>query len=206
MPKIGVIILAAGMSIRMGEPKLLLPLAGKPLFRHVIDSILCNSMQPIYLVAGKYIEEIRQQSEEYPEVKIIHNPNYSDGMSTSLKLGVQSIKEHVDAVMIFLADQPLISLEVIRALEEKYIECKDEGVRIVRPKYEGREGHPILVDALILNEFHSIKGDQGGKSIIKRYDAVTETVSFDNSMWGFDVDTPEDIDKVKLHLDSMQKY
>ncbi|MGN7396385.1 nucleotidyltransferase family protein [Peribacillus frigoritolerans] len=204
MPKIGVIILAAGMSIRMGEPKLLIPLAGKPLFRHVIDSILGSSMQPIHLVAGEYIEEIRQESEDYPELNIIHNPNYTDGMSTSLKLGVQSIKEHVDAVMIFLADQPLTSLEVIRALIEKYIECKDEGVRIVRPKYKGKEGHPILVDASILNEFHSIKGDQGGKSIIKKYDAVTKTVSFDNSMWGFDIDTPEDIHKVKLHLDSMQ--
>ncbi|MGE7902980.1 nucleotidyltransferase family protein [Peribacillus sp. NPDC094092] len=202
MPNIGAIILAAGMSIRMGEPKLLLPLRGQPLFRHVIDSILGSSMHPIYLVAGNYIEEIRQHSEDYPELKIIHNPNFADGMSTSLKLGVQSIKEHVDAVMIFLADQPLISLDVIQALLEKYIECKDEGVRIVRPKYKGELGHPILVDSLILKEFHSIEGDQGGKSIIKKYDAVTETVSFDNSMWGFDIDTPEDFLKVKLHLKS----
>ncbi|WHY99897.1 nucleotidyltransferase family protein [Peribacillus simplex] len=202
MPKIGVIILAAGMSIRMGEPKLLLPLRGQLLFRHAIDSILGSSMQPIYLVAGKYIEEIRQHSEDYPELKIIHNPNYADGMSTSLKLGVQSIKEHVDAVMIFLADQPLISRVIIQSLIDKYIECKDEGVLIVRPKYKGEVGHPILVDAVLLNEFYTINGDQGGKSIIKKYDAVTETVSFDNSMWGFDIDTPEDFQKVKLHLDS----
>ncbi|PEZ80594.1 nucleotidyltransferase family protein [Bacillus sp. AFS017274] len=202
MPKVGAIILAAGMSIRMGEPKLLLPLRGQPLFLHAIDSILGSRMQPIYLVAGKYIEEIRQDSEDYPELKIIHNPNYADGMSTSLKLGVQSIKEHVDAVMIFLADQPLISRNIIQSLIDKYIECKDEGVRIVRPKYKGEAGHPILVDAVLLNEFHSINGDQGGKSIIKKYDAVTETVSFDNSMWGFDIDTPEDFQKVKLHLDS----
>ena len=203
MPKIGAIILAAGMSVRMGEPKLLLPLRGKPLFRHAMDSIHGSSMQPIYLVAGKYMEEIRQHSEDYPELKIIHNPNYADGLSTSLKLGVQSIKEHVDAVMIFLADQPLISLEVIQALIEKYKECKDEGVRIVRPEYKGEAGHPILVDAVILKEFHSIKGDQGGKNIIKKNDAVTETVSFDNSMLGFDIDTPEDFFKVKLHLDSI---
>ncbi|ASS92567.1 nucleotidyltransferase family protein [Peribacillus simplex] len=202
MPKIGAIILAAGMSIRMGEPKLLLPLRGQPLFRHAIDSILGSSMQPLYLVAGKYIEEIRQHSEDYPGLKIIHNPNYADGMSTSLKLGIQSIKEHVDAVMIFLADQPLISRDVIQALIEKYIECKDDGVRIVRPKYKGEAGHPILVDAVILKEFHSIEGDQGGKSIIQKYDAMTETVSFDNSMWGFDIDTPEDYLKVKLHLKS----
>ncbi|SIR97779.1 molybdenum cofactor cytidylyltransferase [Peribacillus simplex] len=202
MPEIGAIILAAGMSIRMGEPKLLLPLRGQPLFRHAIDSILGSTMQPIHLVAGKYIEEIRQHSEDYPELKIIHNPYYADGMSTSLKLGVQSINEHVDAVMIFLADQPLISRDIIQSLIDKYIECKDEGVRIVRPKYKGEAGHPILVDAVLLNEFHSINGDQGGKSIIKKYDAVTETVSFDNSMWGFDIDTPEDFQKVKLHLDS----
>lgn len=204
MPKIGAIILAAGMSIRMGEPKLLLPLRGQPLFRHAIDSILGSPVQPIYLVAGKYIEEIRQHSEDYPEMKIIHNPNYADGMSTSLKLGVQSIKEHVDAVMIFLADQPLISRVIIQSLIDKYIQCKDEGVRIIRPKYKGEVGHPILVDAVLLNEFHSINGDQGGKSIIKKYEAVTETVSFDNSMWGFDIDTPEDFQKVKLHLDLMQ--
>ncbi|MDM5358658.1 nucleotidyltransferase family protein [Peribacillus sp. RS7] len=202
MPKIGAIILAAGMSIRMGEPKLLLPLRGQPLFRHVIHPILGSSMQPIFLVAGKYIEEMRQHCADFPELKIIHNPKYADGMSTSLKLGVQSIKEHVDAVMIFLADQPLISPDIIQALIQKYTACKDEGIRIVQPKYKGDLGHPILVDAVILNEFHSIEGDQGGKKILRKYARVTETVSFDNPMWGVDIDTPEDFLKVKLHLDS----
>ncbi|MDQ6596597.1 nucleotidyltransferase family protein [Bacillus salipaludis] len=202
MHKIGAIILAAGMSKRMGEPKLLLSIQGKPLFRYVLGPVVESSLEPIILVAGKYIEEINQHTVDYPEIKIIFNQNYAAGMSTSLKLGIQSIKEHVDAVMIFLADQPLVSSTVIQSLMEKYEANRKEGIRIVRPEYQGKLGHPVLMDAELFNEFHTIEGDSGGQSIIKKYKHVMKIVSFDNPMWGVDVDTPEDLMKMKQYFDS----
>ncbi|HWO95435.1 MAG TPA: nucleotidyltransferase family protein [Bacillus sp. (in: firmicutes)] len=201
MHKIGAIILAAGMSKRMGEPKLLLSIHGQPLFRYVLGPVVESSLQPIILVAGKYIEEIHQHTVDFPEIKIIFNQNYAAGMSTSLKLGIQSIKEHVDAVIIFLADQPLVSSTVIQSLVKNYETSRKEGIRIVRPKYQADLGHPILIDAELFNEFHKLEGDSGGKNIIKKYKHVMNIVSFENPMWGADVDTPEDFMKMKQYFD-----
>ncbi|PFP23136.1 4-diphosphocytidyl-2C-methyl-D-erythritol kinase [Bacillus sp. AFS073361] len=202
MHKIGAIILAAGMSKRMGEPKLLLSIHGKPLFLYVLGPVVESSLDPIILVAGKYIEEIQQHTMDFLEIQIIFNQNYAAGMSTSLKLGIQSIKEQVDAVIIFLADQPLVSRTVIQSLMENYEASRKEGIRIVRPEYQGELGHPVLMDAELFNEFHTIEGDSGGHSIIKKYKHVMKIVSFDNPMWGADVDTPDDFMKMKQYFDS----
>jgi molybdenum cofactor cytidylyltransferase len=203
MHKIGAIILAAGMSKRMGEPKLLLPIHGQPLFRYVLCLVVKSSLHPMIVVAGHYIEEIRQHTVDFPEVTIVFNKNYASGMSTSLKLGIESIYEHVDAAMIFLADQPLVSNTVITSLIETYEASREEGIRIVRPKYQADFGHPILIDAELFNEFLTIEGDSGGKTIIKKYQHVMKTVSFENEMWGADVDTPEDFMKMKQYFDTV---
>jgi CTP:molybdopterin cytidylyltransferase MocA len=101
-----------------------------------------------------------------------------------------------------LADQPLVSSTVIQFLVENYEASRKEGIRIVRPKYQADLGHPILIDAELFNEFYTIEGDSGGKSIIKKYKHVMKIVSFDNPMWGVDVDTPEDFMKMKQYFDS----
>ncbi|MFF2587650.1 NTP transferase domain-containing protein [Peribacillus butanolivorans] len=201
MLKVGAVILAAGMSTRMGKPKLLLPLNGQPLFKHALKATVDVSLQPIVLIAGHYIEEIRHYTHDFEDIEIIYNQNYANGMASSLKLGIQAVKKDVDAVMVFLADQPLVSKSIVQLLIDHYKAHKHEGIRIVRSKYKEDLGHPILFDAELFNEFDSIEGDQGGKEIIKKYTQLTKIISFDNQMWGMDVDTPEDYLKMKKYFD-----
>ncbi|MFB7641516.1 nucleotidyltransferase family protein [Peribacillus butanolivorans] len=201
MVKVGAVILAAGMSTRMGKPKLLLPLNGQPLFKYALKATVDVSLQPIVLIAGHYIEEIRHYTHDLEGIEIIYNQNYANGMASSLKLGIQAVKKDVDAVMVFLADQPLVSKSIVQILIDHYKAHKHEGIRIVRSKYKEDLGHPILFDAELFNEFDSIDGDQGGKEIIKKYTQLTKVISFDNQMWGMDVDTPEDYLKMKKYFD-----
>ncbi|MET3319833.1 UNVERIFIED_ORG: molybdenum cofactor cytidylyltransferase [Peribacillus simplex] len=201
MLKVGAVILAAGMSTRMGKPKLLLPLNGQPLFKYALKATVDASLQPIVLIAGHYIEKIRHYTHDLEDIEIIYNQNYANGMAFSLKLGIEAVKKDVDAVMVFLADQPLVSKSIVQLLIDHYKAHKHEGIRIVRSKYKEDLGHPILFDAELFNEFDSIAGDQGGKEIIKKYTQLTKIISFDNQMWGMDVDTPEDYLIMKKYFD-----
>ncbi|MEH6946088.1 nucleotidyltransferase family protein [Bacillus sp. JJ634] len=200
MSKIGAVILAAGMSKRMGKPKLLLPLHGTPLFHYALKASIYYSLSPIVLIAGPYIEEMRKLPHEFRQIEVLYNPNYATGMASSLKLGMEAMKGRVDAAIIFLADQPFVPAEVAQTLIEQYKKTRKEGVRIVRPAYEGIVGHPILFDAELFSAFDSIEGDQGGKTIIQAHQDRMKIVSFDYSMWGRDVDTPEDLMQMELYL------
>jgi len=204
MSKIGAVILAAGMSKRMGKPKLLLPLHGTPLFHYALKASIYHSLDPIVLIAGPYIETMRKLPHEFRQIEVLYNPNYATGMASSLKLGMEAMKGRVDAAIIFLADQPFVPAEVVQTLIEEYKKTRKEGIRIVRPAYEGIVGHPILFDAELFSAFDSIAGDQGGKPIIQAHQDRMKIVSFDHSMWGRDVDTPEDLRQMELYLKQKQ--
>jgi molybdenum cofactor cytidylyltransferase len=193
MPKLGAIILAAGLSKRMGKPKLLLPLNGKPLFRYPLEQAIRNHIQPICLIAGQQIQAFKTHSSDLVNVEYIYNPGYEKGMSSSLKIGIENIKYRTDATFIFLADQPFVPDLVIQTMIEQF--SKD--TRIVRPQYHGNFGHPILIDKSLYDEFLNLEGDQGGKEIIKKYKNDTKILSFDHTFWGMDIDTPEDYRKTK---------
>ncbi len=114
-------------------------------------------------------------------------------MGPSLQLGVQFLKDQVKAIMIFLADQPFVTKEVVIQMINKYHEL---GVRpqyaIIRPTYENIEGHPVLFDSSLFPEFHFLSGDTGGRTIIKKYRQFLHIIPFDKQIYGFDIDTPED--------------
>ncbi|SDL87943.1 NTP transferase domain-containing protein [Bacillus sp. OK048] len=188
MSKIGAIILAAGLSKRMGQPKLLLPLKGKPMFRYPLELAIRNQLDPICLIGGQHSKTFETEAADLLNVDYIWNPNYEEGMSTSLKMGIQHLKEETDAVFIFLADQPFVPDLVIQSMIEQY----RNGIRIVRPVYQGDLGHPILIDKSLFKEFQNITGDQGGKEIIKKYKNQTRLLPFEDAFWGMDIDTLKD--------------
>ncbi|OIK14988.1 hypothetical protein BIV60_10675 [Bacillus sp. MUM 116] len=193
MPKIGAIILASGMSRRMGQPKLLLPLGGKPLFRYPIELAKRQQLYPIVFVAGEHFEVFKIHAADLAEVEFIKNENYRTGMSSSLKLGIEKIEGRVNAAFIFLADQPFVQdLVVQTSIQEYEKEMSKGGVRIVRPQYMSDLGHPILLDKSLFSEFLGLEGDQGGKEIIKKYQVNTRILNFTESIWGMDIDTAQD--------------
>ena len=193
MCKIGAVILAAGKSMRMGKPKLLLPFKGVPLFTYPLNLALHNHLQPIVCVTGRYHDQITQILVPIKkDITLSFNSLFESGMASSLKSGIRAVGEDVDAVLIFLGDQPLIPNEVVQKIIEEYIKGKKAGIKIVRPLFGDRLGHPILFDRSLFHEFDALQGDEGGKSILKRHQASLKLLQFPNSDWGIDIDTEEE--------------
>ncbi len=197
MHKVGAIILAAGQSKRMGKPKLLLPFLNTPLIHYPVSLAVGKKFHPILVVGGKYIHELQAELDEYSEqISIIYNSNYGKGMSTSLWAGILAIEEQVDAVFIFLGDQPFVSGVVVETMMEIYKRNREKGVKIVRPRYKSQPGHPILFDKTLFREFRNLSGDEGGKSIIEANHESLIYVDFENTMLNIDIDTPQDYESL----------
>ena len=197
------IILAAGSSSRMGagQYKLLLPLDDRPVLAHVIDATLASQARPILIVLGHNANQVRMQIAtytEHPDITLIENADYLQGMSTSMRSGLQTIISHgyrkfktwqaVDSALILLGDQPLITPRIIDTLISTW---QTTGKRIVAPLYEGKRGNPILFAASLFPELLEVSGDEGGRSVVERHRLELGTVELGDAMASYDVDTWE---------------
>ncbi|MBX6394743.1 MAG: nucleotidyltransferase family protein [Alicyclobacillaceae bacterium] len=194
--RVGAVVLAAGMSTRMGKPKLWLPLGGKPLFRYSVEAAVGAGLQPVVVVAGGDVERFRREVTDL-DVQVVENPDFRTGMSSSLKVGIRQLQGKVDAGFIFLADQPLVSQALIEALWNEYRVNRIHGIRIVRPVFQGVFGHPVLVDAALFPLYENLQGDQGGRSILQQYRDTMKTVPWHDVWAGVDVDTQDDYTMVQ---------
>ena len=164
MSTIGAVILAAGMSKRMGRFKPVLPLHGKPLFRYAVDAAVQAELEPDRARRRLLHRGIDRASRFGRRAQsLLENQDYASGMASSLRLGIRALTGRTRASFVFLADQPLVSASAIAAMLEHYAQRHEEGIRIVRPVYDGAPGHPVLFDAEMYAEFEAIHGDEGGK-------------------------------------------
>lgn len=196
------IILAAGASSRMegGRHKLLLPLDDRPVLAHVLDAALASQAHPIVLVLGHLAGQVRAQIasyREHPTLIIVENPDYMQGMSTSMKLGLQTLLSYgymnstvsiVDSALFLTGDQPLITARIIDSIIEAY---RQTGKRIVAPLYDGQRGNPVLFDASLFPELLRVTGDEGGRSVLKQHADEVATIEIGNRAASYDVDTWE---------------
>jgi molybdenum cofactor cytidylyltransferase len=197
------IILAAGSSSRMGggRHKLLLPLDDRPVLAHVIDATLASITRPIIIVLGHQADQVRTQIKPYtksPSIMLVENTDYLQGMSTSLRMGVQmlishsyrktSLSYHVDSALILLGDQPMITPQVIDRLITAY---RTTGRTIVAPLYNGKRGNPVLFDESLFPELIEVTGDEGGRTVLERHRQEVELVEMGDVPANFDVDTWE---------------
>lgn len=189
---ISAIVLAAGESTRMGFPKLLLPIKGKSLLQHVIDNALQSKVGEVIVVLGAEATKLRREIKQ-SQVQIIENASYKEGLSTSLKAGLQAVSPQAQAVLILLGDQPLISHDIIDALIDKY---EESGSIMVAPVYKGKRGNPVLFDSSLIPELSRVTGDKGGREIIEKHPAQLATVDFESTITGTDIDSWEDYKEV----------
>src|SRR5579883_111290 len=197
---VAAIILAAGSSSRMGagRHKLLLPLAGRPVLAHVLDAGLASSARPLILVLGHQADAVRAQVASYlthPAITIVENHDYLQGMSTSMRAGLEVLMTQArDAgiqargAIILLGDQPLVTPQIIDALISRQ---QETGKRIVAPLYEGKRGNPTLFAASLFPELLIVTGDEGGRGVLARHREEVATVEVGNTMANYDVDTWE---------------
>jgi molybdenum cofactor cytidylyltransferase len=182
---ISAIILAAGQSSRMGQHKLLLPLLGKPLLLHAIENATASGFDEVLVVLGHHAEDVRELLARYP-VRLVENPDFAQGQSTSVRAGVAALSAQTAATMILLGDQPLVNPTILKRLMQAWHESARP---IVVPYYAGQRGNPVLFARFLFPELLGVSGDQGGREILQRHAADIEPVHIAEADAAQDLDT-----------------
>jgi molybdenum cofactor cytidylyltransferase len=189
---ISALLLAAGESRRMKSFKPLLQLAGKTFIECCVDNLLASRAGEVLVVTGHRQQDIRRQIGDRP-VRIIHNPNYRQGMSTSIKQGLASLSSSAQAVIIALADQPLVTTAIFNQLIEAY-----EAARplLVIPTHGGQRGHPIIIDLNLRGEVLAMDPDQGLRQVVHAHESDIAYIEVASDSVLIDFDYPEDYQRL----------
>lgn len=189
--KLGAIILAAGASSRLGQPKQLLPYEGRPLVTRAAEAALAAEASPVVVVLGAHAEKIRPALAPLPVV-IAENPAWSEGMASSIRCGLTTLEASVaptppDVVLIALCDQPHFSANAIARLHSALA----TGVTIAATRHaDGTGGVPAIFTSTHFPSLHALQGTEGARRIIATHPASTALV--DLPELAFDIDTPAD--------------
>jgi len=187
------VILAAGGSSRMGRPKQLLPLRGRPMVRLVTEAVCAAGLAQVVVVVGAGADRVCAALGGLP-VEIRRNENWASGLSSSVRMGVEALRPEIGAVAMVLADQPALSPMLIEALVERH---RATGAAVVVPSYHGRRGNPVLFDRALFPELLAVQGDQGGRSLVLRHEAELEEVPVLDPLEMADIDTREDYERAR---------
>jgi molybdenum cofactor cytidylyltransferase len=189
--KISVLILAAGGSSRLGQPKQLVTFEGQTLITKTIKTALAIS-EEVAVVLGANIDLIKSEIKPFDKhLKIIENTDWQQGMGTSISLGVQKLSSETDGILILLTDQPLISQVLLQSMVQTFAEKK---APIVACNYGEQIGVPILFNKSFFPELINLKADQGAKVFLKNYVKKIALIDFQEGL--FDIDTVEDLEKL----------
>ncbi len=190
--EIGIIILAAGASSRLGTPKQLLQFQNKTLIRRAVETAIETNYKTV-VVLGANFELINAEIEDL-EIEICFNENWQSGMSSSLKTGLKKILEiapNLSAVIISLCDQPFINSSVFNNLITTF---EKTNAPIVASEYAATVGVPALFSRSMFDELLNLSADEGARKIIKKHLASVEKISVPQAE--IDIDTAEDYQKL----------
>ncbi len=186
---IGLVILAAGASARLGRPKQLLAFQGESLLRRAADAAVRSGCRPIVVVLGAYGSRCALEVRGLP-VRMVENPRWREGIGASLGAGVAALTAadpEVGAIVIAVCDQPYLSTDTIRSLVDTH---RASGSPIVASEYEGIVGVPALFDRTLFDALTSLGGSEGARHVIARHRDSVRCVPFPGG--GLDIDTPDD--------------
>jgi molybdenum cofactor cytidylyltransferase len=189
------IILAAGESRRMGRQKLLLPFGEKTIIETVVGNAVQSKANGVLLVLGSDAERIAQKVKDLP-VKASVNPNFRQGMLSSIQWGFEHLPEDTRAALVMLGDQPFIPGSVISKIIDAYNQT-ERG--IVIPVYNKKRGHPILVDMKYRDEVEQLDPDIGLRALVHNHTEDILEVQVDTPGILRDIDTVEDYNKEMEH-------
>ncbi len=187
--KVAAVVLAAGRSTRMGGPnKLVQEIAGQPLVRIAAEAALGSHARPVIVVTGHDRESVAKAVEGL-DVRLVHNPDFAKGLSTSLKAGLAAVPEEVDAAVVCLADMPQVSSGLIDRLIAAF--DPEKGAPIVAPVIDGQRGNPVLWSRRFFAELMTLDGDVGARHVLMRYPEAVAEVACEGEAALLDVDTPD---------------
>ena len=189
--RLGIVVLAAGEARRFGACKQLVAFQGKPLLQHVIDAALALPHKRLIVVTGKYDQEIKKAFEGgmVSGAEQVYNPDWPEGMSSSIRLGCQVLGSDCDQILVLLADQVLVSTDELFAL----IDATDS-TGIACAGFSGTVGPPALFGSAFYPALLSLNAENGAKKILINPENHVRVVPMASAGW--DVDTPEDLENL----------
>lgn len=192
------IILAAGLSTRMGCPKLLLPWKDQTILEKVTSTLYKSGIQEIVVVIQarqqQLLEQIQQLSSKYP-LKIAFNESFEpEEMLYSISCGLNALNPSINAALITLGDQPQIQEDVVHQICLEYLISR---AKLVIPSYRMKRGHPWLISRSLWSQFIQLKSPSTSHDFLEQYKEEILYVNVNNSSILQDIDTPEDYEKWK---------
>jgi len=191
---ISAVILAAGRAERMGEPKLFLPLGGKPLLQWVLESALASDLDEVICVARELNSARRLINVTDERLFWLLNYAADRGQSTSVITGLWAASATTDGVMFLCGDQPLVRPELINALIEKF---DDTSAWIVAPKFNGEVRNPILFHRKLFPELLQLTGDRSVRPLLDKHKRKTALLDWPEELSFLDIDVRADYERLK---------
>jgi xanthine dehydrogenase accessory factor len=193
---ISALVLAAGTSSRMGEPKPLVRLEGTPMLGRVLRSLADSHVEETVVVLGSESDRIRSEV-SLDGTRVVENLSYRDGMSSSLRAGVAALSPDAQAFFVVLGDAPFVRPSTYDAL----IAARERtGAKIVLPTFDGIRGNPVLIDRALSAEVDALTGDRGCRALRLQHPEETAEVPVDDPGVVIDLDTPEDVRRAETTL------
>jgi molybdenum cofactor cytidylyltransferase len=185
------ILLAGGASSRFGQPKMLLPWRGKTLIRQVAETALAAGLNPLVVVTGAVDLPVREVLAGLPVI-IVHNAEWQQGQSTSIRTGIGALPNNAGAAAFLLADQPFVTAELLGELVRRYHATL---APVTAPRVNGKRSNPVLFDRDLFPDLMALEGDTGGRAILGKN--PIEYVEWSDERLLLDIDNPEDYDRLK---------
>jgi len=186
--KIACILLAAGESSRFGSPKQLANWNGKTFIRTIIEKIVLTNPSEFLVIIGAFHELIINEINDFSNVKIIKNPNWSSGQASSVNIGVENLSVETEAVIFLLVDQPQIEVKNVRDLIIAFAKTNEN---IIAYNFQGKARHPVLFSKKLFNALCNLSGNSGGKQLFSKNPPLF--LIFEDPKQARDFDTPEDL-------------
>lgn len=183
--RIAALVLAAGKSTRMRDKnKLLLKFKTTTIIGQTIQEISKSKVRSIIVVTGNDAEKLKNNISH--NVNFVHNSDFSEGLSTSLKVGIKAVSDDCEGVMICLADMPYLTTDNINKLIENFADDK-----IIVPVFKGKIGNPLIFPRSLFYEFMALEGDKGARKLLSIYEDKIVRVEIGTDAIFKDIDTPE---------------
>lgn len=197
--RVAAVVLAAGRSTRMGAVnKMLAEIGGKPLVRIAVEQAIASRAKPVIVVTGHEREKVEATLKGLP-VRLAHNPDFSEGLGSSLKAGIAAVPADADAAIICLGDMPQVDAALIDRLIAAF--DPERSALVVVPSIDGRRGNPVVWSRRFFHDLMSIQGDVGARHLIGNYTEAVVEVPVTGEAALVDVDTPESLSAVKAEIE-----
>ena len=183
------VILSAGESSRMGQPKALLPIDGQTFIERIVGALKQTSIDRVIVILGHDAEEMKQRVGHLP-IEILVNPDYKLGQLSSLQVAVRHLEKTADCdgMLVHLVDHPYIDSGLVATMIERFYQS---GKLLVVPRHDGKRGHPVIFSRKLFGELLAAPMDQGAKAVVNAHRDDTLAIDTHDEGITVDIDTPE---------------